>query len=38
MYEDMPEDRINKFYEKLKKDAEAGGYQLNLTQILLKTC
>ncbi|HOM95264.1 MAG TPA: ferredoxin-thioredoxin reductase catalytic domain-containing protein [Methanofastidiosum sp.] len=29
MYEDMPEDRINKFYEKLKKDAEAVGYQLN---------
>jgi len=29
MYEDMPEDRINKFYEKLKKDTEAGGYHLN---------
>jgi len=29
MYEDMPEERINIFYEKLKKDAEAGGYQLN---------
>lgn len=29
MYEDMPEERINKFYEKLKKDAETGGYQLN---------
>ncbi|MEN6379036.1 MAG: ferredoxin-thioredoxin reductase catalytic domain-containing protein [Methanofastidiosum sp.] len=29
MYEDMPEERINKLYEKLKKDAEAGGYRLN---------
>lgn len=29
MYEDMPEERINKFYEKLKKDTEAGGYHLN---------
>jgi len=29
MYEDMPEERINILYEKLKKDAEAGGYQLN---------
>ncbi|MDY1590619.1 MAG: ferredoxin-thioredoxin reductase catalytic domain-containing protein [Methanofastidiosum sp.] len=29
MYEDMPEDRINKFYEKLKKDTETGGYHLN---------
>ena len=29
MYEEMPEERINKLYEKLKKDAEAGGYHLN---------
>ena len=29
MYEDIPEERINKFYEKLKKDTEAGGYNLN---------
>ncbi len=29
MYEDMPEERINKVYEKLKKDTEAGGYNLN---------
>ncbi|HNU62506.1 MAG TPA: ferredoxin-thioredoxin reductase catalytic domain-containing protein, partial [Methanofastidiosum sp.] len=29
MYEDMPDDRINKLHEKLKKDAEAGGYHLN---------
>lgn len=29
MYENMPEEKINKFYEKLKKDAEAGGYKLN---------
>ncbi|NPV50010.1 MAG: ferredoxin:glutaredoxin reductase [Candidatus Methanofastidiosum sp.] len=25
----MPEERINKLYDKLKKDAEAGGYHLN---------
>lgn len=29
MYEDIPEDKINKYYEKLKRDAEAGGYFLN---------
>lgn len=29
MYEDIPEDRINKLYEKLKKDTESGGYNLN---------
>lgn len=29
MYENMPEEKINKFYEKLKKDAEAGGYKIN---------
>jgi len=29
MYENLPEEKINKFYDKLKKDAEAGGYKLN---------
>jgi ferredoxin-thioredoxin reductase catalytic subunit len=29
MYEEMPEERINKLYDKLKKDTEAGGYHLN---------
>lgn len=29
MYENMPEERINKLYEKLKKDADAGGYKIN---------
>ncbi len=29
MYDDISEDKINKFYEKLKRDTEAGGYFLN---------
>jgi len=29
MYENMPEEKINKTYEKLKKDAQAGGYIIN---------
>jgi len=29
MYENMPEEKINKKYEILKKDAQAGGYIIN---------
>jgi len=29
MYENMPEEKINKTYEILKKDAQAGGYIIN---------